>query len=91
MRERRAVRTVAIMTLATLFSKILGALRNALFSAPFGTGQEAVAFTAAQRIPLSFFDILLSAAITGCFIPAYNSFREDLQPKRRDSFTAAFF
>lgn len=90
MRERRAVHTVAIMTLATLFSKILGALRNALFSAPFGTGQEAVAFTAAQRIPLSFFDILLSAAITGCFIPAYNSFREDLQPKRRDSFTAAF-
>ena len=91
MRERKAVRTVATMTFATLFSKFLGALRNALFSAPFGTGSEAVAFTAAQRLPLSFFDILFSAAITGCFIPAYNSFSTNNKSKKRDSFTTAFF
>ena len=91
MKEQRAMRTVGVMTFATLFSKFLGALRNALFSAPFGTGREAVAFTAAQRIPLSFFDILLSAAITGCFIPAYNSFRkDDSQSRKRDGFTSAF-
>lgn len=50
-------------------------LRSVLLAAHYGTSAQANAFTAATQIPLTCFDLLLSAAILGCFIPVYNSFR----------------
>ncbi len=74
---------------ATLLSKLLGMARSILFSGPYGTGDAATAFTTASRIPLSFFDMLFSAAILGCFIPVYNSFSRDRE-KEADEFACIF-
>lgn len=72
----RAVKTVAVMMGATVISKLLGMLRGVLQANAYGTSPEANALTAATKLPLTFFDLLLSAAILGCFIPVYNSFKE---------------
>ena len=70
----RAVRTVAVMMGATVIAKLLGMLRGVLQANAYGTSLEANAFTAASKLPLAFFDMLLAAAVLGCFIPVYNSF-----------------
>lgn len=74
---RHAVLTVLSMAGAMVLSKGLGMLRSVCMASAYGTGWEAAAFSAASRIPLSFFDLLFSASILGCFIPVYNSFRSD--------------
>lgn len=84
----KTVRTVSLMVLATLLSKALGLLRNMLLLWHYGTGVEANAFSAASKIPLSFFDLLFSAAIVGCFIPVYNRLGEDKE--RNDRFACTF-
>jgi integral membrane protein MviN len=76
--------TVAFMMGATVISKLLGALRAVFMANAYGTGVEANAFTAAYRIPNTFFDILFSAAIVGCFIPVYNSFTAENSRERGD-------
>ena len=68
-----AVRTVGIMMGATVISKLLGMLRGVLQTRAWGTTPQANAFTAASKLPLAVFDMFLSAAVLGCFIPVYNS------------------
>ena len=74
-KKKNAVLTVLSMAAAMVLSKGLGMVRSMCMASAYGTGYEANAFSAASRIPLSFFDLLFSAAILGCFIPVYNSFR----------------
>ncbi len=61
---------------ATVIAKLLGMLRGVLQANAYGTSAEANAFTAASKLPLAFFDMFLAAAVLGCFIPVYNSFKE---------------
>jgi putative peptidoglycan lipid II flippase len=49
---------------------------------------EAAAFAAASGIPGALFDLFFSAAITGTFIPAYSSAREESEKSARDFFRA---
>lgn len=72
----RAVKTVAVMMGATVIAKLLGMLRGVLQANAYGTSSVANAFTAASKLPLAFFDMFLAAAVLGCFIPVYNSFKE---------------
>ncbi|NLE13376.1 MAG: hypothetical protein GX628_06825 [Clostridiales bacterium] len=83
----RSVRTVALMMGATVLAKLLGMLRGVLLAGRYGTGIEANAFSEASHIPLTFFDLLLSAAILGCFIPVYNSLKDE---KTSDRFAGLF-
>ena len=69
----KSVKTIALMMGATVGAKILGMLRSVLQARAYGTTPAANAFTAASKLPLTFFDLLLAAAVLGCFIPAYNS------------------
>ena len=89
--SKNAVLTVLSMIAAMILSKGLGMVRSMCMAAAYGTGWQANAFSAASRIPLSFFDLLFSAAILGCFIPVYNSFadREDKTAAERDADTFA--
>ncbi len=87
--KHKAGMTVAMMMGATVVAKLLGMLRSTLLASHYGTGMEAEAFSAASRIPLSFFDMLFSAAILGCFIPVYNSFGKDRE-KEADRFACIF-
>ncbi|MBR5871803.1 MAG: murein biosynthesis integral membrane protein MurJ [Clostridia bacterium] len=93
--KKNAVLTVLSMIAAMVLSKGLGMVRSMCMAAAYGTGWQANAFSAASRIPLSFFDLLFSAAILGCFIPVYNSFadREDKTAAERDAdtFACVFF
>ena len=74
--KNSAIKTVTVIILATMFSKVLGLLRDMLLAYFYGATPESAAFLAALRIPLSFFDLLFGAAILGVFIPAYNTIRK---------------
>ena len=73
-KTKSASLTVSLMIVAMLISKLLGMLRGVLLAALYNISESATAFSAASRIPLSFFDIVFASAILGCFIPVYNSF-----------------
>ncbi len=87
--KKRSVVTVAFMILAMIVSKLLGMLRGVLLASSYGITEEATAFSAASRIPLSFFDIVFASAILGCFIPVYNSFSKD-DGKGKNEFTSIY-
>lgn len=89
--SEKSVKTIALMMGATVIAKLLGMLRSVLQARAYGTTPEANAFTAASKLPLTFFDLLLAAAVLGCFIPAYNSFTgKEASKKEADDFAAVF-
>lgn len=94
------VKTIVFMMAATVFSKVLGLLRTTFLASHYGTTEQAEAFAAALKIPLTFFDFLFSAAILGCFIPVYNGFIKsrdtvnlglEEEVKEADRFACVFF
>lgn len=90
MKKGRAAFTVGLMIGATVVSKLLGMLRQIMLAKRLGDGVYAVAFSAASKIPLSVFDILLSAAIVACFVPFYSDkLRRD--EKNARLFSSSFF
>ena len=89
-KTKSATLTVLFMIVAMFISKILGMFRGVLLAAAYGTTENATAFSAASRIPLSFFDIVFASAILGCFIPVYNSFSGEEQKKEQNAFTAIY-
>ncbi len=78
------------MVFLTLFAKALGLLRSMILAWTLGDSAEAVAFAAASKIPGALFDLLFSAAILACFIPAYNKTKAENEGAAR-SFSSAFF
>lgn len=88
-KKKRSALTVAFMILAMIISKLLGMFRGVLLASAYGITEEATAFSAASRIPLSFFDIVFASAILGCFIPVYNSFNKD-DDKGKNEFTSIY-
>ncbi len=52
-----------------------------------GDSAEAAAFAAASKTPGALFDLLFSAAVMACFIPAYNK----TGAREKSAFSAAFF
>ena len=79
------------MMAVTLVAKFLGVIRASIQASHYGIGIEANAFSQAYNIPLQFFDMLLSAAILGCFIPVYNSFAQNDEGRREaDNFANLF-
>ncbi len=83
-RSSKPIKTVAFMMGATVLSKVLGLLREMLLASAYGAENPvAEAFSAALTVPSAFFDILFSAAILGCFIPVYNSFKAQSEEAER--------
>ncbi len=89
-KTKSASLTVAMMIVAMLISKFLGMLRGVLLAAKYDISDAATAFSAASRIPLSFFDIVFASAILGCFIPVYNSFHNNDAKKKQSEFTSIY-
>ncbi len=89
-KTNKAVRTVSFMIFATLAAKVLGLVRDMFLARYYGTGMEAVAFLAASRIPLLFFDIGLGAAIASTFIPVFNEYLESGDKKKAIHFSNEF-
>jgi len=89
-KNKSATFTVVFMIAAMFISKVLGMLRGVLLAASYDISEEATAFSAASRIPLSFFDIIFASAILGCFIPVYNSFTSDNKKEKQNEFTSIY-
>ena len=80
----RTALTVALMMGATVLSKLLGLLRTVFMATPTARESRQTPSPRPYRIPVSFFDMLFSAVIVGCFIPVYNSFTDDKKRERGD-------
>lgn len=83
--------TAIFMSSATLLAKFCGLLRDMILASMYGTkSAEAIAFSAASRIPLLFFDIALGTAVTSAFIPIFNEYLERKEEKRAMEFANRF-
>jgi putative peptidoglycan lipid II flippase len=50
-----------LIAVGSITSRLIGVIREAVFAATFGRGNELAAFTAAATIPTLVYDLLLSA------------------------------
>ena len=80
---------VAAMIAVTLFSKVLGLVRQMLLAGIFAATPEGIAFSAASGIPLAIFDMLFSTAVLGSFLPIYKGHLSS-DSKRAHSFASSF-
>ncbi len=60
------------MALATLISRVLGLVRDALFAEQFGTSPEYDAYVVAILLPFFLRRIFAEGALTSAFVPIYN-------------------
>lgn len=75
-KEKSSVRVISGIMVITLIGKILGLVREVLIGAAYGSEGEATAFNLASAIPREFLDIAFASAISGGFIPVFNSTME---------------
>ena len=62
----------ALLSLATLLSRLLGLIREQLFALTLGASAQAEAFVIAFRIPNLLRDLFAEGALSAAFIPAYS-------------------
>ena len=78
----RSLRNIAIVSLATLGSRVLGLVREILFFALLGGGGVASAFLFAFTLPNLFRRLLGEGALTSALVPVFS---EDMATGGRDS------
>ncbi len=71
----------ALLSLATLLSRLLGLVREQLFALTLGASAEAEAFVIAFRIPNLLRDLFAEGALSAAFIPVYS--RADTESAER--------
>lgn len=71
----------ALLSLATLLSRLLGLVREQLFALTLGASAQAEAFVIAFRIPNLLRDLFAEGALSAAFIPAYS--RADTESAER--------
>ncbi len=72
--NKKAVKTISLIMVIILFSKLLGLVRDIFLTGYYGQGMTLDAFTTASDIPLKFFDLAFGAAVTSTFIPVFNTY-----------------
>ncbi len=71
MEEKKIIKAVGGMGLATMLSRVLGYWRDALAAGLFGAGPVSDAFVAAFRLPNMFRDLFAEGALSSAFVPAF--------------------
>jgi putative peptidoglycan lipid II flippase len=71
-----------LIAVGNITSRLIGVIREAVFAATYGRGEELAAFTAAATIPTLVYDLLLSGAISAALVPVFS--RVAAQPEARD-------
>jgi putative peptidoglycan lipid II flippase len=61
------------LTVAVLFSRVLGVVREAIFAALFGAGALADAYQVAFRIPNLLRDLFAEGALSSAFVPTFTA------------------
>ncbi len=74
-RELSVPQATLMLSASFLVSAILGALRQVLFNAEFGAGQDASAYYAAFRLPDTLFSLIAGGALSSAMIPVLVSAR----------------
>jgi len=90
MKKENAARTVGFIFFAIVLSKVFGQVREMAIANFYGMGIEAAAYTAASRLPVSFFDMILGSAVSSAFIPVYNMFVQKEGKERASHFADSF-
>ncbi len=65
------LRTTVLIAVLSVLSKLLGAVRQAVFAHQFGAGQEMDIYVAAFRIPDLLFNLLILGTLSVAFIPVF--------------------
>ncbi len=68
-RELSITEATVVLMASFFFSALLGAVRQILFNAQFGAGQEANAYYAAFRLPDALFSLIAGGALSSAMIP----------------------
>lgn len=84
MSERSMGRSAALVSAATMLSRLLGLLREQAFAALFGAGHVSDAFKVAFRIPNLLRDLFAEGALSSAFVPVFT------KTLRRDGQGAAY-
>jgi putative peptidoglycan lipid II flippase len=77
MREFSIGEAAFILMASFFLSAMLGAVRQILFNAQFGAGQEANAYYAAFRLPDTLFSLIAGGALSSAMIPVLIGVRRD--------------
>src|SRR5262245_30784909 len=85
--SEKVVRNMGLVSFATLLSRVLGYVRDALVAAAFGGGALTDAFYAAFRIPNLLRRVLGEGPLTSAFVPIFS----DELAKGRKEEAAEFF
>ncbi|OGP32125.1 MAG: murein biosynthesis integral membrane protein MurJ [Deltaproteobacteria bacterium GWC2_42_11] len=90
--EKKIIKAASIVGSATLVSRILGFVRDAVIAYAFGAGREADAFFVAYRIPNLLRRLVGEGALTVAFIPVFTDelakgSREDARKLVSSAFT----
>jgi putative peptidoglycan lipid II flippase len=72
-----------VLMASFLFSAALGAVRQVLFNAEFGAGDEASAYYAAFRLPDTLFSLIAGGALSSAMIPSSSAWRAQRASGRR--------
>ena len=64
------------MVFLTLGAKLCGMFRDMLIASNYATGNDAIAFFTASRIPILLFDVIIGGVISSTFIPVFNEYLE---------------
>jgi putative peptidoglycan lipid II flippase len=75
LRELTVPQATAVLAAAFLGSALLGAVRQVLFNAEFGAGDDASAYYAAFRLPDTLFSLVAGGALSSAMIPVLLSTR----------------
>ena len=71
-----------VIALTSLLSRLLGVVRNRIFAAMFGAGNELDAYFAAFRIPDFLLNLLILGAFSAAFIPIFTDLISHKKTKR---------
>src|SRR5438874_13423219 len=73
-RMRRLAKAALVVLTGFLLSRILGAVRNIVIAAHFGTGTDYAAYVAAIALPDLVFQVLVGGAVGSAFIPVFKRY-----------------
>jgi putative peptidoglycan lipid II flippase len=77
---RRLAQSTSTITIATLASRLLGFLRDALVARLFGTGMQSQALVVAFRLPNLLRDLVAEGAVTSAVVPVLSASRTTRRP-----------
>ena len=90
MKKKSIIKTFSSVFLITLIAKVLGLLRDMVFSGFYGTGMDAMAYFTALKIPTQIVDLVLSSAIVSTFVPVFNDIMQKEGKEKANLFANNF-